>query len=326
MRRAVASGRAQAWYNASMGGYDDTAAALYDYHHSMLVDGERTDALLRAVMAEVRPGDVVVDIGAGTGVLSMFAAKVGARHVYAIEEGPIGQVAERAIEQNGFADRITLVRGRSTDIELPERGTVLVTETIGNVGLEEGITAWVRDAQERLLTPDARVIPRSVAVVAAPVEVYDDHRELTRWRRAQYTLDFSALLELGVNNLLWAELAPGNLVAEPVPVIEVDLTARPERDISGTARFVSTREGAIHGLGVWFDAELVPGVSLSNGPPLRTPSWNQGYLPLLEPIHVERGDEIDITIEANSDGAVWAWTVAVDGSAPSNSSADGSLG
>ncbi|MCZ6462257.1 MAG: 50S ribosomal protein L11 methyltransferase [Actinobacteria bacterium] len=310
-----------------MGGYDDTPAALYDYHHSMLVDRERTEAFLRALMAEVRPGDVVVDIGAGTGVLSMFAAMAGARHVYAIEEGPIGEVAIRAIEHNGFADRITVLRGRSTEIELPVRGTVLVTETIGNVGLEEGITAWVRDAQERLLTPDARFIPRSVAVVAAPVEVHEDHGELTRWKRPQYTLDFSALLELGVNNLLWAELAPRNLVAEPIPIIEVDLTARPDSDVAGSARFVSQRECALHGIGVWFRAELVPGRFLTNGPPLRTPSWNQGYLPLLEPIHVRKGDEIDITIEATSDAAIWAWTVAVDGSAVArHSSADGSLG
>ena len=84
---------------------------------------------------------------------------MGARHVYAIEEGPIGEVAIRAIEQNGLADRITVVRGRSTEIELPVRGTVLVTETIGNIGLEEGITAWVRDAHERLLTLEAHIIP-----------------------------------------------------------------------------------------------------------------------------------------------------------------------
>lgn len=310
-----------------MGGYDDTPAALYDYHHSMLVDRERTDAFLNALMTEVRPGDVVVDIGAGTGVLSMFAAKVGASRVYAIEEGPIGEVAMRAIEQNGLADRVTVVRGRSTEIELPERGTVLVTETIGNVGLEEGITAWVRDAHDRLLTPDARVIPRSVAVVAAPVEVYEDHGELTRWKRPQYTLDFSALLELGVNNLLWAELSLANLVAEPVPIIEVDLGAPPERDVAGSAMFVSNRKGALHGIGVWFNALLVPGRSLANAPPLRTPSWNQGYLPLREPMHVAQGDEIDITIEATSDAAVWEWTVAIDGSAPArHSSADGSLG
>ena len=98
-------------------------------------------------------------------------------------------------------------------------------------------------------------------------------------------------------------------------------------DLAGSARFVSTRESALHGIGVWFDAELVPGQSLGNGPPLRTPSWNQGFLPLLEPIQVIEGDEIDITIEAATDGAVWTWTVAVDGRALARpSSAHGSLG
>ena len=309
-----------------MAGYDATAAGLFDYHHSMLVDRERTEAFLAALMAEVRPGDVVVDIGAGTGVLSMFAAMAGARHVYAIEEGPISEVAARAIEQNGFTDRITMLRGTSTDVELPERGTVLVTETIGNVGLEEGITRWVRDAWDRLLTPDARVVPRSVDVIAAPVELHYDHGELSRWTQPQYTLDFAPLLELGANNLLWAEIDPGNVLAEPVPIIEVDFRVEPEPDVAGRARFVAKGGGVLHGIGVWFNAELVPGRSLTNGPPLRTPSWNHGLLPLLDPIEVSPGDEIDVTIDVAADGAVWGWAVALNGSDwAKHTSADGSL-
>jgi len=310
-----------------MGGYDDTAAGLFDYHHSMLVDRQRTEAFLAALMAEVRPGDVVVDIGAGTGVLSMFAAMAGARHVYAIEEGPIGEVAARAIERNGFMHRITLLRGTSTEVELPERATVLVTETIGNVGLEEGITGWVRDAWERLLTPDARVVPRSADVIAVPVELHYDHAELSLWKRPQYTLDLGPLLELGANNLLWAELAPDNLLAEPVPIIGVDFRAAPEPDIAGSARFIAKRTGVLHGVGVWFNAELVPRRPLTNGPPLRTPSWNHGFLPLLDPIQVSEGDEIDISIDVASDGAVWTWTVAFNGAGlATHTSADGSLG
>jgi hypothetical protein len=309
-----------------MGGYDDTAAGLFDYHHSMLVDRQRTEAFLAALMAEVRPGDVVVDIGAGTGVLSMFAAMAGARHVYAIEEGPIGEVAARAIEQNGFTDRITLLRGTSTEVELPERGAVLVTETIGNVGLEEGITGWVRDAWDRLLTPNARVVPRSADVIAVPVELYYDHGELSLWKRPQYTLHFGALLEVGAHNLLWVELAPDNLLAEPVPIIEVDFCAVPEPDVAGRARFVAKRKGVLHGVGVWFNAELVPGHSLTNGPPLSTPSWHHGLLPLLDPIQISERDEIDITIDIASDGAVWTWTVALNGSGwATHTSADGSL-
>jgi protein arginine N-methyltransferase 1 len=235
-------------------------------------------------------------------------------------------VAVRAIEDNGFADRITVLRGRSTEIALPERGTVLVTETIGNVGLEEGITAWVRDARGRLLTPDARVVPRSVGVVAAPIEVHDDHSELSRWKQPHFNLDFSALLVLGVNNLLWTELAPGNLLADPVDIIEVNLGAPLESDVAGGAKFVSNRKGVLHGIGVWFRADLVPGRSLTNGPTSRTSNWNQGYLPLLEPMQVVGGNEIDICIAAASDGASWTWTVAVNGlDRVTHSSANGSL-
>ena len=288
--------------------YDDTAAALFDYHHSMLVDRIRIDTFLKALMAVVRPGDVVVDIGAGTGVLSMFAIMAGARQVYAIEEGPIGEVATQAIERNGFSDRIELVRGRSTEVELPQKGTVLVTETIGNAGLEEGITAWVRDAHARLLSPDARVVPLSVAVMAAPVEVFSDHGELSRWNRPLHTLDFSPLAQLGTGSLLWAEFARKDLVAEPEPVIAVELVSPPPNAASGLASFRAERDAVVHGLGVWFVAELAQGLELSNAPPLRTPSWNQAFLAFRQPIDLRAGDEIQARIQTASDGGAWEWS------------------
>ena len=73
--------------------FDDTASIALDFHHSMLSDGTRTNAFLEAILRTVTVGDVVVDIGAGTGVLSLFACLAGARKVYAIEQGPVLDVA-----------------------------------------------------------------------------------------------------------------------------------------------------------------------------------------------------------------------------------------
>ena len=85
-------------------------------HEKMLLDAVRCEAFRAALAQVVRPGDVVLDLGAGTGLLSLFAASSGAKHVYAVEMSRIADMAERLIDANKMRDKITLVRG-----ELPER-------------------------------------------------------------------------------------------------------------------------------------------------------------------------------------------------------------
>jgi len=133
-------------------------------HIKMLNDRVRTDSFLAAVKQTVGPGDVVIDIGTGTGVLAIAAAQAGAKHVYAIEQSGIAQSARALFEVNGFADRITLIEGWSTEVELPERGTVLVSEMIGNDPLGERILKVTADAVNRLLEPGARLIPNRLAL------------------------------------------------------------------------------------------------------------------------------------------------------------------
>lgn len=129
-------------------------------HVRMLNDRVRTSRLLAAIKAEVRPGDVVVEIGTGTGVLAVAAAQAGARQVYAIEAGPLAAVAREFVRANGVADRVTIVEGWSQAVTVPERGDVFVSETIGNAGFDENLIEIARDAMGRLLKPGARMIPR----------------------------------------------------------------------------------------------------------------------------------------------------------------------
>ena len=148
----------------------------------MLHDDRRTGDYMAALVAAVRPGDVVLDIGTGSGVLAVAAARAGARRVYAVEASDIAEVAERVFAANGVADTVTLVPGWSRHIELPEPADLLVAEIIGNEPLEEEILETTLDARRRLLKPDARLIPHTLTLLARPLRLPDGEAEAARDR------------------------------------------------------------------------------------------------------------------------------------------------
>jgi len=171
-------------------------------HARMLHDDRRTGDCLAALAAAVQPGDVVVDIGTGSGVFAVAAARAGARRVYAIEASDIADVAERVFAVNGVQDRVTLIAGWSRQIELPERADLLVAEVIGNEPFEEEILETTLDARRRLLTPEARLIPGGLTLIARPVLLPESEiRQRTfgrsaveRWR-GLYGIDSQPLLD-----------------------------------------------------------------------------------------------------------------------------------
>lgn len=138
--------------------------AVNDFHFAMLNDRDRNAFYRRALMEQIKPGDIVVEVGTGSGLLAMMAARAGAGHVYAIEANrSLAQLAAHLIRVNGLADSITIVNKLSTDVELgvdlPRRADVLVSEILGTLLLGESALEFVADARRRLLTPGARIIP-----------------------------------------------------------------------------------------------------------------------------------------------------------------------
>ena len=122
------NGRAPLPLRTDSNGFDGVSV-----HKAMLNDKRRTSLYLQSIHSTVHAGDVVVDIGTGTGVLAIAAARAGARHVYTIEAGIIGDLAKETFVKNGFADRITLIWGWSYEVSLPEPANVLVSELVGMI-------------------------------------------------------------------------------------------------------------------------------------------------------------------------------------------------
>ena len=295
--------------------YDDLSANLFDFHESMLADTLRTESFLRAILQEVKPGDVVVDIGAGTGVLSLFAILAGAGRVHAIEHGPMADVARQIAKANGIDDRLDIINDWSTQVTLAQPADVLITETIGNIGFEEGILSWVLDARRRLLKPGARIIPAALSMVAAAVQSSYDYKEISRLKQPLYELDFTALSDLGVHSMLWTDLSAVSLVSTPATVTRVDLADTDDEDVAGAVIVTARRDALVHGIGCWFTADIAPGISISNEPPTKAPNWNQGFLPLPDPVPVSQGEEMVITIQSQDGCARWGWSLGAGGPA-----------
>ena len=278
---------------------------MVEVHRGLLQDAVRTNAFRDAIRRFVTPDSVVLDLGTGSGILSFFAAEAGARRVFAVDATHSADLASFLSRHLGFADRIQVIHDRSTNIELPERANLLVTETLGAFGFDEQILSSVIDARARLLTADAVIIPRSIDLYLVPVDdasIYE--RRVNWWNGKPYGFDFSPLSVFASNIVFVGSVGSDSFLATPERVIAADLTTITSADISGRAHFATTRGGLLHGFAGWFRATLADGMELSNEVP--GSHWEHVFLPLQTPIHVEEGTPIHVQLESH-DGLSWRW-------------------
>jgi type II protein arginine methyltransferase len=149
------------------------------YHRSMLADSARNDAYGRAIREIVTPGDLVLDIGAGSGLLAMMAAEAGAGRVVACEANPaLAATAREIVRRNGFGDRIEVVAAKSTALErsgaLESGADVIVSEIFSHTLIDEGAIESLNHGVRMLARPGARIVPASASVEVALVEYTGD--------------------------------------------------------------------------------------------------------------------------------------------------------
>lgn len=284
-----------------------TVVGTLTYHRTLLADSVRTEAYRAAIEATVRPGDVVLDLGCGTGILSFFACRAGARRVYAIDEMPVIELARELARDNGFADRIVFLPSSSFDVTIPEPVDVIVTETIANNGFDEEIVSAAAHAKQAWLREGGTIIPLAVEMRGAPVELPDIHAEHALWTTSPYGLDFSALYTHAMNAFDALDVEPGHLLAAGATLAHVTIGEN-TRSLRGSFSFPITRDGILHGIAIWFRAELTATITITNEPPKPCQSWKQSVFPIADPMTVHRGDAVTLTIHTH-DGVEWRWHV-----------------
>ncbi|MCE9601018.1 MAG: class I SAM-dependent methyltransferase [Gemmatimonadetes bacterium] len=299
--------------------------ALSDYL-AMIDDHRRTSAYTRALRAAIRPGDVVLELGAGFGYFSVEAARMGAAHVYAVEPNDAIDLGPALAARHGVADRITFLQCRASEVELPVRADLLLEDLRGCSPLLGGRLGILRDARVRLLKPDARFVARHDRLMVAPAALratgggdapvtvgeptealsLDDVR--TRAGRGWRRIDADG----------FDPLAPAACWAS------IDLTAVDGLDVDGRAAFVIERDGVLEGWASWFEAELAGGALISSGPESGGSVYACGWYPLECSEPVRAGDGVAVRLRATHDGTdyVWLWETTItpaDGRAPRRS-------
>lgn len=275
-------------------------------HVLMLSDAPRVGAYMAAICnhkAKIA-GRVVLDVGAGSGILSLLAARHGgAARVYAVEAAPeVAQLARQLIARNGLESTIRVVEGRMEEVELPEQVDVIISEWMGFYLLHESMLESVLEARVRWLRPGGIMLPSSARIWAVPVDADEFRREVENYRDF-HGLDLGFVGDLALSKRCakpQVELVESNrLLANPVLAVDLgDLATRAPgstTELTADVRFVATRTGHVAAVALWFDVGF--GVltqrdhlELSTGPGAPATHWMQTVIYLGQFVPVQPGD------------------------------------
>lgn len=275
------------------------------FHHWLLADASRTGTYRNAISQVVRKNDVVLDIGAGSGILSFFACLAGARKVYAIEVSDALPLAQELCTSNGFNDIVEFRQGRSQEIRLPEAVDVVVSDTGCSFGLQGGLLDILLDAKRRFLKPGGRIIPYSLQLFVAPVEL-NDRRNLDIWKKDRYGIDLSSIRRFAANTDYHIKLGAADMLASPASLTTIQFKEVISPYVTGETISIAARDGVMHGLGAWMQLELAPDISFTNSPLEPAVDWTHSFFPIEKPVELRAGDRVRTKIQTNN-GEVWRW-------------------
>lgn len=283
-----------------------------DYHQRLVADPHRMVAYQRALERLVEPGMVVLDAGAGTGVLAMMAARLGAAKVFAVESMPVASLARELVRHNGLEARVEVIEADLRTLAPAAPVDLVVSDCLGRFLYDDQMLEAMT-AAFGWLAPHGVVAPRTVELVVAPVAA--GHLPLVDTFAAPVMGLELAPLRAALSAETWGgAFAPEAVLAEPRVVARWDLPGvAPRVDFEGAFGLAA---GRLVGLAGWFRATLAPGVVLETGPGFET-HWHQVFWPLAA-ASVEAGSRLQVRLRLEalsgpSGEPRWSWSGELEG-------------
>lgn len=296
---------------------------IVDEHREYLSDHNRVEAFRRAIDEVVTPGSVVVDLGAGSGIMGLLACRAGAARVYAIESTELIGLTEEICRANGFQDRVRFIKDHSAQVRLPEPADVVVADQIGQFGFEAGILEYFSDAHERFLKPGGVLIPSRIDLFVSLVSHRPLWDQVDFWTHAPAGFNFTPAHVIAANTGYPFKFTPEQILGRPALLTSLD-TAKSPASLSGLeAWLVADRAGPLHGIGGWFSAQLSPQVTMTNSP-LATDAIQRRnvFFPIDRPVQVAKGDRVKVAMQIRPQDLMVSWTVEVWGAVAGPTAAD----
>ncbi|WP_019501181.1 tetratricopeptide repeat protein [Pseudanabaena sp. PCC 6802] len=275
------------------------------WHFPMMNDEYRNNCYERALKRAIGDDSIVLDIGSGSGLLAMMAARAGASHVYTCEKvKPIANIARQIIQANGYSARITAFNKMSNDLkigsDLAEPADVLVSEILDVGLLAEYVVPSVRHARSELLKPNAKIIPKSATVYAVLLDSIDIFHEDRVQNVSGFDLSlFNAFSNRSSYLQLFVRHFPYQSLSEQFEVFTFDFDGD---DIKPETRNLSVpiiQSGTCHAIAFWFGLWLDDEIYLETSPFVRDTCWMQAVYIMESPPSLELGQIV--TVNASHD-------------------------
>ena len=291
-------------------------AQFYE-QEKMLADQPRMDFYHAAIARHIKPGDRVIDLGTGTGILAAFASRRGAAKVYAIDHSVVLEHAKTLAAHNHI-ENVEFVSTHSKDLKLDAPVDVILHEQMGDYLFDEDMVTNITDLRERLLKPGGRILPSRFEFFCEPVKVRDSRFVPHIWDMNVHGIDYSCMDRERPQDPHYYHIPASDLgyidylLSDASPVLTIDLQTLSAADLPTELHFTRTikRAGRLDGYVVYFRAMVDDDLSLNSSPldPGRATNW--GYRILrTDRDQLEQGDVIDITLTIGHWPEVdtWRW-------------------
>eukprot|EP00815_Leptocylindrus_aporus_P006142 CAMPEP_0116070094 /NCGR_PEP_ID=MMETSP0322-20121206/12779_1 /TAXON_ID=163516 /ORGANISM="Leptocylindrus danicus var. apora, Strain B651" /LENGTH=428 /DNA_ID=CAMNT_0003557785 /DNA_START=437 /DNA_END=1720 /DNA_ORIENTATION=+ len=215
-------------------------------HEEMLKDEVRTKTYQAAILKNrhIFKDKVVLDVGCGTGILSMFAAQAGAKHVYGVDSSGIIEQARHIVARNGFQARISLIHGKIEEVELPVQSVdIIISEWMGYFLLYESMLDTVLFARDKWLTKDPKspgvIFPDKAVMFIGAIENTTDGIKSDRvdfWKNV-YGFDMSPIKDIAIQEPIVDIVSPKAVISDCTPILTLDLLKCTKENLTFKSRF-----------------------------------------------------------------------------------------